>query len=71
MGKMLRWPFNSENANPTVDVLTLPVPAALGPRASGGSPGLERQRDQGSNCQHPLHHQKSKRAPEKQLLLLY
>ena len=27
--------------------------------------------DQGSNCQHPLDHQKSKRVPEKHLFLLY
>ena len=32
---------------------------------------LERQRNQRSNCQHPLDHQKNKRAPEKHLLLLY
>ena len=32
---------------------------------------LERQRNQRSNCQHPLDHQKSKRVPEKHLLLLY
>ena len=30
-----------------------------------------RQRNQRSNCQHPLDHQKSKRVPEKHLLLLY
>ena len=30
----------------------------------------KRQRNQRSNCQHPLHHQKSKRVPEKHLLLL-
>ena len=29
------------------------------------------QRNQRSNCQHPLHHQKSKRVPDKHLLLLY
>ena len=29
------------------------------------------QRNQKSNCQHPLDHQKSKRVPEKHLLLLY
>ena len=33
--------------------------------------GLERQRNQRSNCQHPLGHQKSKRVPGKYLLLLY
>ena len=33
--------------------------------------GLERQRNQRSNCKHPLGHRKSKRAPEKHLLLLY
>ena len=33
---------------------------------------LERQKNQGSNCQHPLKHRKSKRVPEKKkLLLLY
>ena len=32
---------------------------------------LKRQRNQRSNCQHPLDHQKSKRVPEKCLLLLY
>ena len=32
---------------------------------------LERQRNQRSNCQHPLDHQKSKRVPEKHLLLLH
>ena len=32
---------------------------------------LERQRNQRSNCQHPLDHQKSKRVPEKLLFLLY
>ena len=32
---------------------------------------LERQRNQRSNCQHLLDHQKSKRVPEKHLLLLY
>ena len=32
---------------------------------------LERQRNQRSNCQHPLDHWKSKRVPEKHLFLLY
>ena len=32
---------------------------------------LKRQMNQRSNCQHPLYHQKSKRVPEKHLLLLY
>src|SRR5574337_1262471 len=32
---------------------------------------LERQRNQRSNCQHPLDHGKSKRVPEKHLFLLY
>ena len=32
---------------------------------------LERQRNQRSNCQHLLDHQKSKRVPEKHLFLLY
>ena len=32
---------------------------------------LERQRNQRSNCQHPLDHRKSKRVPEKHLFLLY
>ena len=32
---------------------------------------LERQRNQRSNYQHPLDHRKSKRVPEKHLLLLY
>ena len=32
---------------------------------------LKRQRNQRSNCQHLLDHTKSKRAPEKHLLLLY
>ena len=32
---------------------------------------LESQRNQRSNCQHPLDHQKSKRIPEEHLLLLY
>ena len=31
----------------------------------------KRQRNQKSNCQHPLDHQKSKRVPEKHLFLLY
>ena len=31
----------------------------------------KRQRNQRSNCQHPLDHRKSKRVPEKHLLLLY
>ena len=31
----------------------------------------KRQRNQRSNCQHPLNHQKSKRVPEKHLFLLY
>ena len=31
----------------------------------------KRQRNQRSNCQHPLDHRKSKRIPEKHLLLLY
>ena len=31
----------------------------------------ERQRNQRSNCQHPLDHGKGKRVPEKHLLLLY
>ena len=31
----------------------------------------KRQRNQRSNCQHPLDHQKSKGIPEKHLLLLY
>ena len=33
--------------------------------------GLKRQRNQGSNCQHPLDHWKRKGVPEKHLLLLY
>ena len=33
--------------------------------------GLKRQRNQRSNCQHPLDHQKSKGVPEKHLFLLY
>ena len=32
---------------------------------------LERQKNQRSNCQHPLEHRKSKRVPEKYLFLLY
>ena len=32
---------------------------------------LKRQRNQRSNCQNPLDHRKSKRVPEKHLLLLY
>ena len=32
---------------------------------------LEKQRNQRSNCQHPLDHQKGKRVPEKHLVLLY
>ena len=32
---------------------------------------LERQRNQRSNCQHPLDHRKIKRVPEKYLFLLY
>ena len=32
---------------------------------------LKRQRNQRSNCQHPLDHRKSKRVPEKRLFLLY
>ena len=32
---------------------------------------LERQRNQRSNCQHPLDHGKSKRVPEKHLFLLF
>ena len=32
---------------------------------------LERQRDQRSNCQHPLDHWKNKQTPEKHLLLLH
>ena len=32
---------------------------------------LERQRNQRSNCQHPLDYQKNKRLPEKYLFLLY
>ena len=32
---------------------------------------LKRQRNQRSNCQHPLDHRKSKRVSEKYLLLLY
>ena len=32
---------------------------------------LQRQRNQRSNCQHPLNHRKSKRIPEKHLLLLH
>ena len=34
-------------------------------------PGFRRQRNQRSNCQHPLDHGKSKRVPEKHLFLLY
>ena len=33
--------------------------------------GFKRQRNQRSNCQHPLDHRKSKRVPEKHLFLLY
>ena len=32
---------------------------------------LEKERNQRSNCLHPLDHRKSKRVPEKHLLLLY
>ena len=32
---------------------------------------MKRQRNQRSNCQHPLDHGKSKRVPEKHLFLLY
>ena len=32
---------------------------------------LSRQRNQRSNCEHPLDHRKSKRVPEKHLFLLY
>ena len=32
---------------------------------------IKRQRNQRSNCQHPLHHRKSKRIPEKHLFLHY
>ena len=32
---------------------------------------LQRQRNQRSNCQHPLNHWKGKRVPEKHVLLLY
>ena len=32
---------------------------------------LQRQRNQRSNCQHPLYHRKSKRVPEKHLFLLH
>ena len=31
----------------------------------------KRQRNQRSNCQHPLNHRNSKRVPEKHLILLY
>ena len=42
------------------------------PRTSRCSSWIQkRQRNQGSNCQHLLDHQKSKRVPEKHLLLLY
>ena len=33
--------------------------------------GFRKQRNQSSNCQHPLDHGKSKRVPEKHLFLLY
>ena len=33
--------------------------------------GFRKGRNQRSNCQHPLEHRKSKRVPEKHLLLLY
>ena len=33
--------------------------------------GFKRQRNQSSNCQHPLDHGESKRVPEKHLFLLY
>jgi len=33
--------------------------------------GLKRQRNQRSNCQHPLDHGESKEVPEKHLLLLH
>ena len=32
---------------------------------------LKRQKNQRSNCQHPMDHRKSKRVPEKHLFLLY
>ena len=42
------------------------------PRTSRCSSWIyRRQSNQRSNCQHPLDHQKSKRVPEKHLLLLY
>ena len=42
------------------------------PRTSRCSSWFQkRQRNQRSNCQHPLHHWKSMRVPEKHLLLLY
>ena len=37
----------------------------------GGGKTKKRQRNQRSNCQHPLDHGKSKRVPEKHLFLLY
>ena len=36
-----------------------------------GKKKKKRQRNQRSNCQHLLDHQKSKRVPEKHLFLLY
>ena len=40
------------------------------PDVQAGNPE-KRQRNQRSNCQHPLDHGKSKRVPEERILLLY
>ena len=61
--------------------LSFPSPGDLpNPRIEPGSPALQadplssepqRKPNQRSNCQHPLNYRKSKRVPEKHLLLLY
>ena len=55
MLKILRWGFNSTWTK-NFQMYKL---------------GLERQRNQRPNCQHPSDHRKHKRVPEKHLLLLY
>ena len=52
--------------------VSLVVNAISEPWTSRCSSGFyKRQRNQRSNCQHPLDHRKSKRVPEKHLFLLY
>ena len=47
------------------------LPAMLHLFTNQELPGVQRQRNQGSKCQHPLDHRKSKRIPEKNIYFCF